>query len=453
MSRPRSLIPLRHKGFRLLVSGQLASTLGDACYAVALPWYVLTNHGGALLLATVLAAYGIPRTALIAVGGPASDKWRPWTVMLAADTVRAVAVGVFAVAALLGPARAAVLMPIAAIIGAGEGLFMPASFSIVPTLVPDDDLQAGNAVASSAMQLASLLGPALGGVIVAVVGPTAALFVDAASFVVSAVTLVAVGTTQRATQAMAARPGVQTPARLGPIVRSARVLRLILLVTLVGNLSSGGLSEVALPALAHGPLHSGATGYGLLIAAFGLGALAGTIVAGQLSTLAKPCLIGSWAFLAEAFFVALIPYLGRRVRSRSRARPVRPLQRLRQRPDDNGVPAVGPAQPARPADGLLLLASMGIFPVSVALAGVVVHNFGPAIFFAGAGVSLAVTILLSLTQRSWREFGAPVRTADDAPQALAGEPFEEFGQRGPVDDVEFATAAAHRRDDERHWQA
>ena len=445
-------MPLRHKGFRLLVAGQLASTLGDACYAVALPWYVLANHGGALLLATVLAAYGIPRTALIAVGGPASDKWRPWTVMLAADTVRAVAVGVFAVAVLLGPARAAVLVPIAAIIGAGEGLFMPASFSIVPTLVPDDDLQAGNAVASSAMQLASLLGPALGGVIVAVVGPTAALFVDAASFVVSAVTLVAVGTTQRATQAVL-RDRESTPARLGPIVRSARVLRLILLVTLVGNLSSGGLSEVALPALAHGPLHSGATGYGLLIAAFGLGALAGTIVAGQLSTLAKPCLIGSWAFLAEAFFVALIPYLG----GTFAAGVALALFGL-----CNGfanVLTITAFQRWAPPNllgrlmGLLLLASMGIFPVSVALAGVVVHNFGPAVFFAGAGVSLAITILLSLTQRSWREFGAPVRTAHDAPQALAGEPFEQFGQRGAVDDVEFATAAAHRRDDERHWQA
>jgi hypothetical protein len=56
---------------------------------VALPWYVLANHGGPLLLGTVLAAYGIPRTALLAVGGHASDRWRPWTVMMSSDVVRA----------------------------------------------------------------------------------------------------------------------------------------------------------------------------------------------------------------------------------------------------------------------------------------------------------------------------------------------------------------------------
>jgi hypothetical protein len=48
--------PLRHRGFRLLVGGQLASNVGDAFYAVALPWYVLADHGGGLLLASVLAA-------------------------------------------------------------------------------------------------------------------------------------------------------------------------------------------------------------------------------------------------------------------------------------------------------------------------------------------------------------------------------------------------------------
>ena len=62
---PRTLAPLRHRGFRLLVAGQVTSNVGDACYAVALPWYVLAGHGGTVLLGTVLAAYGIPRTALI----------------------------------------------------------------------------------------------------------------------------------------------------------------------------------------------------------------------------------------------------------------------------------------------------------------------------------------------------------------------------------------------------
>ncbi len=102
MRTPRGFAPLRHRGFRLLAAGQLASNLGDACYAVALPWYVLAGHGGPLLLATVVAAYGVPRTALVAIGGYAADRWRPWTVMMAADSVRALAVAALAAVAASG---------------------------------------------------------------------------------------------------------------------------------------------------------------------------------------------------------------------------------------------------------------------------------------------------------------------------------------------------------------
>ena len=148
MTRPRALAPLRHRDYRLLVAGQVTSNAGDACYAVALPWFVLAGHGGTVLLGTVLAAYGIPRTALIMAGGWASDRWRPHTVMLVTDAVRIVAMAVLAVMAAAGPARAALLIPVAVVLGAGEGLFLPASFSVIPSLLPGADLQAGNALAS-----------------------------------------------------------------------------------------------------------------------------------------------------------------------------------------------------------------------------------------------------------------------------------------------------------------
>ncbi len=189
---PRALAPLRHGSFRLLVSGQLTSNLGDAFYAVALPWYVLSAHGGPLLLGSVLAAYGISRTLLLAVGGQASDRWRPWTVMMGADAVRAVAVGVLAVAALTGPPNAYILMPLSVIIGAGEGLFLPGSYAIVPSLLQDAELEAGNAVTTGGTQFATLIGPGIGGAVVALAGATPAFAADAASFAISALTLWAI---------------------------------------------------------------------------------------------------------------------------------------------------------------------------------------------------------------------------------------------------------------------
>jgi hypothetical protein len=62
------------RGVRLLVGGQAASTIGDACYAVALPWYVLTGHGGAAALGTTLAAYGVARAAAMPAGGLLCDR-------------------------------------------------------------------------------------------------------------------------------------------------------------------------------------------------------------------------------------------------------------------------------------------------------------------------------------------------------------------------------------------
>jgi len=56
--------PLAVRSFRLLAGGQFASTIGDFCYTVALPWLVLSAHGGAILLGAVLACYGVPRTVL-----------------------------------------------------------------------------------------------------------------------------------------------------------------------------------------------------------------------------------------------------------------------------------------------------------------------------------------------------------------------------------------------------
>ena len=86
--RIASVPALQSRKFRLLASGQFVSNVGDGLYAIALPWYVLSHHGGAILLGAVLAAYGIPRTCLIVVGGRLADRFGSWTVMMGADIGR-----------------------------------------------------------------------------------------------------------------------------------------------------------------------------------------------------------------------------------------------------------------------------------------------------------------------------------------------------------------------------
>lgn len=417
---PRSLEPLRHRGFRLLAIGQLASNLGDACYAVALPWYVLAVHGGPLLLGTVLVAYGVPRTVLLAFGGAASDRWRPWTVMMASDTVRALGMVALAVAAGIGPANVAVLVPIAVVVGAGEGFFLPGSLAIVPTLLPDEDLQAGNALSYGGTELATLIGPALGGALVALVGPAPVFWADAATFVVSAATLAgirsarAVPVTAEPAAEPADRPGIRALLR-------EPVLLIVLITTVAANLGAAGSTEVALPALAHGPLHTSAAGYGGLIAAMGAGGLIGTLAAGQAKRSGRPAVVGSVSFLAGAVAMALVPYLGGAIPAGvalllfgaligfANIVMITVFQRW-----------VPPAVLGR-VTGLLTLCSFGVFPISTAAGALVVQHFGPAPFFPIAGAFLTAAIVGALCLRQWRQLGTsdaePVVTSVPQPQS------------------------------------
>lgn len=397
---------VRHRGFRLLVAGQLASNIGDGVYAVALPWYVLAHGGSVLLLGTVLAAYGIPRTALIAVGGHLADRWGPWTTMLLADAMRMVAVAAFAVSAALTVPHAAVLVPIAIVLGVGEGIFIPGSFSIIPSLLPETELQAGNALALAATQAATLLGPAVGGALVALVGSSAAFALDAASFVVSALTLAAIGTERRALVIDADEPA-DSPGSVLHLVRRSRVLQIVVLTTLAANLGSGALAEVALPVLSRGRFHAGAGGYGALVAAIGVGALVGTLVGGHRATPRRPAIVASVLFIVESVFFAAVP-LPRLAPLAGAALAVAGICNGY----GNLLTITAFQRWAPPAllgrlMGITMLAGMGIFPVSVWLGGLVVHAWGaPAVFWLASTV-LALAILAGLAQREWREFGRP----------------------------------------------
>jgi MFS family permease len=300
--------PLASASFRLLTGGQLTSTVGDYCYAVALPWLVLSGHGGPALLGTVLACYGVPRVVVMPAGGVLADKLGPRRVMLVADTSRAILAGLLMLVAARHVTALAVLGPIAVGLGAGEGLFLPAANSIMPSLLPPDQLAAGNAINMAALECGSVLGPVLGGAVVAAAGSVPAFAVDAASFGVSAVTLALM----RLSRAPVAPSGAATPAEPGTasppasaveatpglwqFVRRERLLRLLMLVIFVANFATAGTFEVALPALVHA--RWGAGGYGALLACIGFGNVAGTLASAAADCAARPSPLGSASWSA-----------------------------------------------------------------------------------------------------------------------------------------------------------
>jgi MFS family permease len=416
--------PLGVRSFRLLAGGQFTSTIGDYCYAVALPWLVLSNQGGAILLGTVLACYGVSRMALIPVGGVLADKVGPRTVMLAADAARCVLVAAMAMLAAHHTVSLAALGPLAALIGAGEGLFIPASFAIMPSLLDEGRLTAGNAISTAAVQAGSLLGPALGGALVAAThASTWAFGIDAVSFAVSALTLAliprkaAAGTVSAAADSAGAGDGGGGGGGGGgnqgllAFLKRSRVLQVILVVVIAANLAGGGESEVALPSLAHARF--GAAGYGALLACFAVGGVIGTLAAARTGGLRRPTVFASLVFLVSSVSIALTPYLGGEAGAAAMLFVTGATGGL-----GNVIVLTSLQKWAPPAllgrvMSALMLCAFGSFPLSVAVSGVLVRHIGPSLFFPIAGAVVAAAIAGGLTQREFREFGARRRPEAD----------------------------------------
>ncbi len=426
--------PLAVRDFRLFGLGQLGSTVGDFCYAVALPWLVLSSHGGTVLLGTVLACYGVPRTVLIPVGGILADKLSPRAVMLAADLVRCVLVAILTVIAARSLVSVAFLGPVAALIGAGEGLFLPSSAAIMPSLLPAEQLQAGNGLSAAMIQIGSLVGPVLGGILVTTAGSAPAFAVDAASFAISAGSLALMRGKRAEAAAAAARdeaidqdavaPAAATGAAppqeetsIWKFFLGARVLQAIVLIAVLANFVIAGAFEVALPALAHARF--GPAGYGALIACFGVGSLTGTLVAAKLSSLRRPALAACGSFLIGGLAVSFIPFLGGLPGAAAAALVFGAAGYFGNVIIVTLLQQWAPARLLGRVMSLVMLASIGAFPASVALSGVIVHNIGPAPFFPTAGILLALAVLLAATIREFRDFGATSGPSADQAAVVA----------------------------------
>lgn len=403
--------PFKVRNFSLLFGGQTISTIGDALYAVALPWLILNNGGSAQELGIVLTAYGIPRVGSVLLGGWLSDRLRPRNIMLISDVVRTLLVGILTALAIWGHPTLWQLCAIAVPLGAFGGAFLPASSAILPDLLSDEELQAGNALSFSSTQAATLVGSALAGVVIAAFTAGTGLAIDALTFIISAVSLSLMrrGKT-RSQQQKQTVEGTETleveeaaePITFRRFLRTSRLIQVVLLITSIATFCFGGLLEVVLPTLAHGPMHAGATGYGAILAAFSAGALAGGLFAGMLGKLKRKGLVALLTALIMALAISLTPYGG--VPGAIAFMLISGISNsITEVLLMTGLQLVIPRHLMGRSMGVFMLGSLGTYPISVALAGVLLGQFGPAILFPWSGLILGLAILLGLMQRELRE--------------------------------------------------
>jgi MFS family permease len=272
---------LRHRDFALLWSGQSISLIGDGIFTVALAIEALHVDARPTALSFVLAARLVPMLCLVLVGGVIVDRVPRRLAMLASDGVRGLAVAVLAFGVATGDVRLWGLVALAAVFGTADAFFAPASTAILPELLPAEFLLRGNALNVTSQQLAKvLIGPSLGGLVVAVFGTASAFALDAASFAVSAGCLLAM--THRPKPPSSGR-SMLADARDGlRYVRSQRWLFGTILAAGVMNLAGFSALAVLLPLLMRQVLHDGPAALGLVVAAGGAGGVLGSLVAGRL---------------------------------------------------------------------------------------------------------------------------------------------------------------------------
>jgi MFS family permease len=181
-----SLAPLTQPGFRAYWLGRTVSLFGNTLAPVAVAFAVLHIGGDAGDLGLVLAARGVPQVLLLLFGGVVSDRYSRQRLLVIACALSGLVQAIAAGLLVTGAATVATLAVVEAIHGAVSAFTLPALAGVVPLVVPRHQWQQANALTSAGRTGAVLLGPALGGVIVAAAGPGWGLAVDAGTFVLAA---------------------------------------------------------------------------------------------------------------------------------------------------------------------------------------------------------------------------------------------------------------------------
>ncbi|GAA4234177.1 MFS family permease [Streptosporangium album] len=188
----RDLDMLRDRRFALLLAARTISMLGSSFAPVALAFGVLGLPGStATTLSVVLAAEAVPMVAFMLVGGVIADRLPRHRVMMAGETLNAVAFACLAAMLLTGWTPLPALVTAAAATGIAMAVFFPALTGIIPDVVPADRLQTANAVLGLGANSARVAGLVLSGATVVLLGGGWALAVSALMFAVAAVLIAA----------------------------------------------------------------------------------------------------------------------------------------------------------------------------------------------------------------------------------------------------------------------
>src|SRR5947209_7876947 len=274
----RAFTSLRQRNYRLYWFGQMISSIGSWMQSIGLVWLVLELTHSGWQLGLVGALQSAPVLLFSLFGGVFADRWPKRRVLLLTESAAMAQALLLWALIVTGTVQLWHLYVLALLLGLTYSLSKPASRSFVVEMVGREDLPNAIALNSSLSTLASIVGPGLGGIIIAARGVNTLFLLNALSFLPVLVALALIKSHELYAQALphrslGERQNTWQSLREGMdyIWKTPTVLLVILVVGLV--LLFGSNYNVVLPLFATDVLHVGATGFGFLSAAIDVGSL------------------------------------------------------------------------------------------------------------------------------------------------------------------------------------
>ena len=276
----RALISLKHRNFRLFWSGQLISLIGTWMQSTGQAWLVLQLTKSAWALGIVGALQFLPVMLFSLFGGVLADRFPKRTVVIFTQSFALLQAAVLWLLVATGTVQLWHIFVLATLLGITNSIDMPTRQSFVVEMVGHEDLPNAVALNSSVFNMARIIGPGLGGLIIAWLGIAPLFLLNAISFIPVIISLAMIDTKKlhtvirsAAQQATVAKVGTFRSIREG-LAYIRQKPSVFLIIVVVGIISLFGINfNVILPLFATTVLNAGPAGFGFISSAFGAGSL------------------------------------------------------------------------------------------------------------------------------------------------------------------------------------
>ena len=396
----RAFLALRHRNFRLFWTGQLISLIGTWMQTTGQAWLVLELTHSAWLLGLVGALQFLPVLILSLFGGVLADRLPKRTVLRFTQSFATLQAFVLWTLVASGEVRLWHVLVLASLLGLTNSVDMPTRQAFVVEMVGREDLPNAVALNSSLFNMARILGPGLGGLIIAWLGVAPLFLLNALSFIPVIIGLFLIDNStlyaqvkRVPTQKDAPKQGTLQSLREG-LAYVARTPSILLIVIVIGVVSLFGINfNVVLPLFATDVLHSGAVGFGFISSAFGFGSLCSALwrawsnrnpgITWLLYSIGIFCVLEILFALSHLYLLSLVLIAG-----------VGFAQIAFSATANTTLQTVAPDRLRGRVMSLYMMVFAGSVPLGNLFTGGLAHLFGaPIALLAGAGLSLVAGVV------------------------------------------------------------